>query len=124
MGESIWESFHLVRGPRVERTRRRGFHDVPVVATCAAICGAVSLPVNGRTSIVASGREEGVGWRCQVYDLSNVYVTLVIPTGRLKRAVESIQPYPMTETMVVRGELTAEREGGIEVTVTGVGEGR
>jgi hypothetical protein len=40
MGESIWECFHVVRDPRVERTRDHELHDIMVIAVCAVICGA------------------------------------------------------------------------------------
>jgi len=40
MGESIWECFHVVRDPRVERTRKHELHDILVIAICAVICGA------------------------------------------------------------------------------------
>ena len=40
MGESIWESFYLVRDPRVERTRKHELHDIMVIAICSVICGA------------------------------------------------------------------------------------
>jgi len=40
MGESIWEYFHLVRDPRVERTRKHELHDILVIAICSVICGA------------------------------------------------------------------------------------
>jgi len=42
MGESIWECFHVVRDPRVERTRKHELHDILVIAICAVICGAES----------------------------------------------------------------------------------
>ena len=40
MGESIWECFHFVRDPRVERTRSHELYDIIVIAVCAVICGA------------------------------------------------------------------------------------
>ena len=40
MGESIWECFHLVRDPRVERTRKHELHDMLVITICAVICDA------------------------------------------------------------------------------------
>jgi len=42
MGESIWESFYLVRDPRVERTRKHELHDILVIAICSVVCGAES----------------------------------------------------------------------------------
>jgi hypothetical protein len=42
MGEPIWESFYLVRDPRVERTRKRELHDILVIAICSVVCGAES----------------------------------------------------------------------------------
>ena len=40
MSESIWECFHVVRDPRVERTRDHELHDILVIAVCSVICGA------------------------------------------------------------------------------------
>ena len=40
MNESIWECFHVVRDPRVERTRDHELHDILVIAVCSVICGA------------------------------------------------------------------------------------
>jgi predicted transposase YbfD/YdcC len=42
MGESVWECFHVVRDPRVERTRKHELHDILVISICAVICGAES----------------------------------------------------------------------------------
>jgi len=39
-GESIRECFHVVRDPRLERTRKHELHDILVIAICAVICGA------------------------------------------------------------------------------------
>lgn len=42
MDESVWECFHLVRDPRVERTLKHSLHDILVISICSVVCGADS----------------------------------------------------------------------------------
>ena len=44
MDGSVWEAFHVMRDPRVERTRKHDLHDIMVIAICAVICGADGCP--------------------------------------------------------------------------------
>ena len=65
----------------------------------AKVGDAVTIPVNGRTSIQ--------GDRVQVFDLANRYITLSLPDADVRRATESaIAPYPVSEPVLVKVRLT------------------
>jgi parallel beta-helix repeat protein len=79
----------------------------------------VFLPANGRTSI----SKVAGGWRCQVYDLANTYVDLMLPDDRVKQKVESVvTPFPMTEATFLKARLTRRDAERIEATVLELGD--
>ena len=84
--------------------------DAPVGAT-------VTIPVNGRTSITQSGG----GWRCQIFDLANRYVTIHLPNEKIKGAVqENIFAYPETIPVFLTITLTKRTANETEAIAPGI----
>jgi parallel beta-helix repeat protein len=72
----------------------------------------ITLPAYGRTEFYHTAS----GTTCQIFDMQNTFVTLFMPDGQTKATVSQVQPYPLSEPVMVKVKLT-KLDGDIEGTV-------
>lgn len=91
--------------------------DLAKLIASAATGHVVQLPAHGRTPMQRSGD----GWRCEIYDMHNYYVRLVIPTVGLRDAIASrIEEWPEVAPVLVKAKLMSVSPGSAEAVVIDV----
>jgi len=94
---------------RLVATRTRSAmskRDVDEAVAGARVGDTVVIPANGRTSLARSGG----AWSCQLFDLSNRFISVTV-SSRMKSRIEgAIAPYPVTEPVLVKVRLSRTGE--------------